>query len=178
MVKIFSSGFITELYKVILPDSFIIEEIVSVIGKACDLSELYPNTLLGQQLDVIALYADGDGVFKVLQSAVFLVADGSSTANAVVNASDEDLADELFAHAPFLSDADEQHGFRILPILQPASSGQQRQFGAVRMVLQGVAVDLSETLPVAKLPLGAGAFEQVFVVGDGMGGSGAVLAIT
>ena len=50
--------------------------------------------------------------------------------------------------------------------LMPSGS-EQCEFGSVWMVLKGVALDLGQTLPVTKLPLGAAAFEQVFVVGKG-----------
>ena len=90
-----------------------------------------------------------------------------------MHAGDEDLADEFFADAPILGETDVLPGFGILPGLQPAGCCQQGKFGAVGVVLQGVTVQSGEALPVAKLPLGAGTFKEVFVVGgEGLLGLG------
>ena len=124
---------------------------------------LFIDARLGQQAAIRARRTDGDGVFKVLQGAVLLVADGGGAADAVVHAGNEDLADELFAHALILGEADVLPGFGILPGLQPAGSGEQGELGAVGVVLQGVAAQLGEALPVAELPLRPRTFEQVFI---------------
>lgn len=106
---------------------------------------------------------------KVLQGARLFAGNGRRSPQAVMYAGSEDAGEELFAYAPVLGKADVLPGFVDLVGLQPTSSGQQGEFGAVGVVLQGVAVELGEALPVAELPLGAGAFEEVFVVGDGVG---------
>jgi len=92
---------------------------------------------------------------------VLPVAVGGSPANAVVHSGDEDLGEEFFAEAPILRKAGVLPGFCRAVGLQSAGGGEQDKLGAVGVVLQGVAVELGEALPVAKLPLGAGAFEGV-----------------
>jgi hypothetical protein len=85
-----------------------------------------------------------------------------------MHAGGEDAVEALFADTPVLGEADVLPGFGVIAGLQPAGCGQQGELGAVGVVLQSVAVQLGEALPVAKLPLRACAFEQDFVVGDGV----------
>lgn len=131
---------------------------------------LFVDAGLGEQAAVGAGRADGYGGFEVLQGARLLAADGGGAAEAVVHAGDENLGKESFADAPVLGEAEVLFGFRAVADLQVTCSGQQRELGAIRVVLQGVAVELGQAFPVTKLPLGAGAFEQIFIVGDAMGG--------
>lgn len=89
-----------------------------------------------------------------------------------MHACSQDAGKQFFADAPILGEADVGLGFGILPGLQPASGSQQSELGAVGVVLQGVAVQLCEAWPVAELPLGAGAFEQVFIIRYKVQGTG------
>ncbi|OYU32020.1 MAG: hypothetical protein CFE39_05500 [Comamonadaceae bacterium PBBC2] len=41
---------------------------------------------------------------------------------------------------------------------------KQRQFGTVRVVLQGIGFQLGEAFPISKLPLVSSAFKQVFII--------------
>lgn len=112
--------------------------------------------LLDQAVGIGA--AGVDGGFEVFEGTFFLAQHGSGTGKGVVGAGDEYLFDELLAAAPVLGEANVMFGLGHVAGLLVAGGGEQRKLGAVGVVLQGVAVELDEALPIAKLPLGAGTF--------------------
>ena len=87
---------------------------------------------------------------------LLVVAKLCSTAQAAVYTGNQHLANVVFAGAPLLGQSNKGFGFCVFTHLQPPRCCQQCQVGAVGVVLQGVALQFGQAVPVAGLPLGAG----------------------
>ena len=100
--------------------------------------------------------ANGGSTFKMPLRTLLLVAKLCSTAQAAVYTGNQHLANVLFAGTPLLGQANKRFGLCVFAHLQPSRCSQQCQLGAVGVVLQAIALQFGQAVPVAGLPLGAG----------------------
>lgn len=119
---------------------------------------------------VFGAAAAGDGGAKMAVHAGFVAQDGRRAPEGVVYASNEDLGGELFVASPVEGMPQVAPRREVVTLLQPGTGDDEAQFGSIGVMLDVVHFQTNQVFPFAPVPLGAGAFKQVFVVGDGVGG--------
>ena len=132
-----------------------------------ELAVLLIDAGLCQQALICPWRADRDGGLKMPEQSLVLTHNSGGTTQGVVDPRYQNLGDQFLAATPVNRQPCVFTRFSSIAQGLMPSGSEQCEFGSVWMVLKSVALDPGQTLPVTKLPLGAAAFEQVFVVGKG-----------
>ncbi|NMQ27648.1 hypothetical protein E4Q23_07700 [Candidatus Accumulibacter phosphatis] len=123
------------------------------------MSKLLPSSRLNKQSKFRARGTNGNGALEMLEGLRLPANNGCRTPKAVMNPGDQDLGEKLLTTTPVFGKSNEFPGNPGVVGLQVTGGSEERKLGAVRVVLQGTAFYLGQTVPVTKLPLDAGAFE-------------------